>query len=49
VRWEDLARVKGPAAFDLAAALKRAAALRANPWPRFAGTRQSLPVASSRR
>ncbi len=49
VRWEELAKVKGPAAFDLAAALKRAKALRTNPWPGFDGARQSLPVASSRR
>ena len=49
LRWEELARMKGPAAFDLAAALKRAKALRAHPWGDFAKTKQSLPRSSARR
>ena len=48
LRWEELAKMKRPAVFDLAAAAKRAKGLRADPWPGFATTRQTLPVASSR-
>ncbi len=40
LRWEELARMKGPTAFDLAAALKRAKALRAHPWGDFAKTKK---------
>jgi bifunctional non-homologous end joining protein LigD len=43
VRWEELARLEGPAAFDLGAALKRIKALRAHPWGDFAKTKQTLP------
>ena len=49
VKWEELARLKGPTAFDLAAALKRVKAMRAHPWGDYAKTKQSLSRASSRR
>lgn len=49
VRWSDLAKIEGPAAFDLAAALKRAKTLRKDPWEGFATTKQALPKRSSRR
>jgi bifunctional non-homologous end joining protein LigD len=50
LRWEELARIAGPAAFDLAAAKKRAAGLRKDPWAGFADLRQPLPkLGSSRR
>jgi len=49
VRWADLAKIESPAAFDLAAALKRAKALRKDPWEGFATTKQTLPKRSSRR
>lgn len=50
LRWEDLAKLEGPAAFDLAAAKKRTATLRKDPWEGFADLRQSLPkLGSSRR
>jgi bifunctional non-homologous end joining protein LigD len=48
VRWSDLAKIESPAAFDLAAALKRAKTLRKDPWEGFATTRQTLPKRSSR-
>ena len=43
LRWEELGRVKGSAAFDLAAAMKRAKSLRSDPWEGFASLRQRLP------
>lgn len=43
LRWDDLGRVDGPAAFDLAAARKRAARLRKDPWAGFATVAQDLP------
>jgi len=50
LQWDELGKIKGPAAFDLAAAAKRAKTLRANPWEGFAKLKQSLPkVASPRR
>ena len=49
VKWEELARIKSPGAFDLVAALKRVKAMRAHPWGDFAKTKQSLPRASTRR
>ena len=49
VRWADLAKIESPAAFDLAAALKRAKTLRKDPWEGFATTKQALPKRSSRR
>ena len=49
VRWADLGKLAGPAAFDLAAAQKRAKTLRKDPWDDFAKIRQSLPNAPSRR
>jgi bifunctional non-homologous end joining protein LigD len=49
VRWADLGKMSGPAAFDLAAALKRAKSLRKHPWDDFAKLRQSLPNVPSRR
>lgn len=44
IRWEELGRVEGPAAFDLRAAAKRAARLRRDPWDGFEALAQSLPV-----
>jgi bifunctional non-homologous end joining protein LigD len=50
LRWEELAKVAGPDAFDLAAAMKRAKTLRKDPWEGFAELRQKLPkIASPRR
>jgi bifunctional non-homologous end joining protein LigD len=49
VRWEDLARLGGANAFDLAAALKRVKAMRRHPWGDFAKTKQTLPRARTRR
>jgi bifunctional non-homologous end joining protein LigD len=49
VRWSDLAKIEGPAAFDLVAAMKRAKTLRKDPWDGFASTKQTLPKRSSRR
>jgi bifunctional non-homologous end joining protein LigD len=49
VRWSDLAKIESPAAFDLAAAMKRAKTLRKDPWEGFAMTKQALPKRSSRR
>lgn len=43
IRWDELGRVAGPAAFDLRKALKRAKALKQDPWRGYAGTKQSLP------
>ncbi len=43
IRWEELGRVDGPAAFDLAAARRRAARLRKDPWEGFAALDQALP------
>ena len=49
LRWDELAKVKSPTAFDLATALKRAKSLRKDPWEGFAALKQALPRASSRR
>jgi bifunctional non-homologous end joining protein LigD len=49
IRWDELSRTKGSGAFDLAAATKRAKALRKDPWQGFAESRQVLPGASRRR
>ena len=49
VKWEELARIRSPNAFDLATALKRVKAMRAHPWGDYAKTKQSLPRASTRR
>jgi bifunctional non-homologous end joining protein LigD len=43
IRWEELARMPGPAAFDLRKALRRAATLKADPWEGYAAQRQRLP------
>ena len=43
IRWEELGRISGPAAFDLRKALKRAKTLKQDPWQGYAGTKQSLP------
>ncbi|RDZ28682.1 DNA ligase D [Lysobacter silvisoli] len=43
LRWEDLARVAAPAAFDIASAQRRAARLRCDPWAGFAQSKQRLP------
>ncbi len=43
IRWEDLGRVGGPAAFDLEAARRRAARLRKDPWEGFDTVDQPLP------
>jgi bifunctional non-homologous end joining protein LigD len=49
LRWEELAKVSGPDAFDLAAAIKRAKTLRKDPWEGFAQLRQTLPKFGSAR
>ncbi len=43
LRWEELGKVAGPAAFDLAAARQRAARLRRDPWAGFGELAQGLP------
>ena len=43
LRWEELGKVSGGAAFDLRAALKRAASLKADPWAGLATLGQRLP------
>ena len=43
IRWDDLGRVAGPAAFDLDAAKRRAARLRKDPWDGFDTLGQALP------
>ena len=43
LRWEELGRIKGGNAFDLGAALKRAASLTADPWAGMASLGQRLP------
>lgn len=43
LRWEELGRIKGPAAFDLRTALRRASRLKQDPWEGYARTKQSLP------
>ena len=43
LRWEELGRVQGGAAFDLPKALKRAAALQRDPWEGIAMLQQVLP------
>jgi bifunctional non-homologous end joining protein LigD len=43
LRWDELGRMKGAAAFDLAGAQRRAKTLRNDPWEGFAKLRQSLP------
>jgi bifunctional non-homologous end joining protein LigD len=49
VRWEELARLGGANAFDLASALKRVKAMRRHPWGDFAKTKQALPRRQMRR
>ncbi|RPE79863.1 non-homologous end-joining DNA ligase [Vulcaniibacterium tengchongense] len=46
LRWEELARTSGAAAYDLRRALRRARGLRRDPWAGFARTRQTLPTLS---
>jgi bifunctional non-homologous end joining protein LigD len=43
LRWEELGKVEGPGAFDLARALRRAASLRKDPWDGIAALDQRLP------
>ena len=43
LRWDELGRVQGAAAFDLHKALKRAAALQRDPWEGIATLQQVLP------
>ena len=43
LRWEELGRVAGPAAFDLRKAIKRARTLKADPWDGYDALKQSLP------
>lgn len=43
IRWEELGRVGGSAAFDLKRALKRATTLRQDPWQGYASLKQVLP------
>jgi bifunctional non-homologous end joining protein LigD len=42
--WTELARVSGPAAYDIRTAQKRAASLKSDPWADLARCRQSLPT-----
>ncbi|MBJ6978065.1 non-homologous end-joining DNA ligase [Luteimonas sp. MC1895] len=44
IRWEELGRVDGPAAFDLRAARQRAARMRKDPWEGFETLAQTLPA-----
>jgi bifunctional non-homologous end joining protein LigD len=41
--WDELGRTHGGGDFDLDRALRRARALRRDPWPGFAAMRQALP------
>jgi bifunctional non-homologous end joining protein LigD len=43
VRWQDLGRIAGSNAFDIASATRRAAGLRDDPWAEIYRTRQALP------
>ena len=43
IRWEDLGRVDGPAAWDLGAARRRAVRLRKDPWEGFDAIERTLP------
>ena len=43
LRWEELGKIEGGAAFDLQAALKRAGSLTADPWEGLAKLQQRLP------
>jgi bifunctional non-homologous end joining protein LigD len=43
LRWQDLAALPGPAAYDLAAAKRRAQRLRSDPWAGFDALDQQLP------
>ncbi|MEP6907642.1 MAG: DNA polymerase domain-containing protein, partial [Pseudoxanthomonas sp.] len=43
LKWEELGRVKNGAAFDLNKALKRAKALKADPWSGMTALGQRLP------
>lgn len=43
LRWEELGKVRSGSAFGLAAALKRAASLKADPWEGMAALTQRLP------
>ncbi|WP_407353601.1 non-homologous end-joining DNA ligase [Luteimonas sp. R10] len=44
IRWEQLGKVARPDAFDLAAAQRRAARLRKDPWDGFDPLEQTLPA-----
>jgi bifunctional non-homologous end joining protein LigD len=43
LRWEELGRVDGPAAYAPASAMRRAARLRSDPWDGIATLAQALP------
>ena len=43
LRWEELGRIEGGAAFGMQAALKRAESLKADPWEGMAKLQQRLP------
>ncbi len=43
VRWEDLGRIERPDAYDLGKALRRAKALKEDPWTGFHALEQALP------
>jgi bifunctional non-homologous end joining protein LigD len=43
LRWEELGKISSGAAFDMRAALKRAASLKADPWEGMAKLQQRLP------
>jgi bifunctional non-homologous end joining protein LigD len=43
LRWQELGRVDGPAAYAPASAMRRAARLGSDPWDGFATLAQALP------
>ena len=42
LRWEELGRIKGGNAYDLASASRRMKRLRSHPWGEYARIRQNL-------
>lgn len=42
LRWEELGRIKGGNAYDLASALRRMKRMRSHPWGGYARIRQNL-------
>jgi bifunctional non-homologous end joining protein LigD len=43
LRWDELGKIAGGAAFGMQAALERAARLKADPWEGMAKLQQRLP------